>query len=114
MKHLLVLLVLASAARAADPDVVIDQRVRRAQAIPDRQGFTHSGGGNIDVQQPAPDTLVVTMTGVAVAGAHPCKDSVATVTFELAQEFEVRILKKGVKRAKLTLEARQIGLLRTH
>src|SRR5262245_3848256 len=81
-------------ARAADaPVVTIDLGPRQAQGVPTRTGFNHTGGGNIDVQQPSPDTLVVTMTGVAVAGGHPCKDSVAALAFELAQEFEVSAAK---------------------
>jgi hypothetical protein len=111
------LFALALPARAADappaPPVTIDLGSRQASATPHRAGFTHTGGGNIDVQQPAPDTVVVTMTGVAVAGGHPCQDSVAALTFDLLQEFEVTF-GKDVKKAKLTLEARVIGLLRSH
>src|SRR5262249_27971006 len=79
-----------------------------------RVGFTHTGGGNIDVAQPSPDTLVITMTGVAVAGAHPWKHSVAVLNFDLDQSFEINFEKKDLKRAKLTLEGRVIGLLRSH
>ncbi len=113
-------LALTAPALAADapappsPAVTIDLGGRQAQAVPTRSGFNHTGGGNIDVQQPAPDTLVVTMTGVAVAGGCPGKDSVAALAFELCQEFEVSIARPDVKRAKLTVEARVIGLLRSH
>ena len=55
---------------AADaPLATITLGERQASATLMRQGFTHTGGGNIDVQQPAADTVVLTMTGVAVAGA---------------------------------------------
>jgi len=101
-------------APAAGPSVTLLLRGRQAQVIPLRQGFNHTGGGNIDVAQPAPDTVVITMTGVAVAGGHPCKESLARMQFELTQCFEVRFEDKKVKRAKLTLEGRVIGLLRTH
>jgi hypothetical protein len=120
MKHLLTLaaaLAMTAAARSADapaPIVTIDLGSRQAQGVPTRSGFNHTGGGNIDVQQPAPDTLVVTMTGVAVAGGCPGKDSVAALAFDLCQEFEVSFAKPDVKRAKLTIEARVIGLLRSH
>jgi hypothetical protein len=79
-----------------------------------RSGFTHTGGGNMDVAQPTPDAIVVTMTGVAVAGGHPCKDSVATMTFELSQEFEVGFDSPKLKKAKLVIEGRVIGLLCSH
>jgi hypothetical protein len=110
-------LVSGSAVLAAEPPapaVTIDLGSRQAQGIPTRQGFSHTGGGNIDVQQPTPDVLVVTMTGVAVAGGHPCKDSLAALAFDLSQEFDVTAAKPEVKRVKLTIEARVIGLLRSH
>jgi hypothetical protein len=111
----LCLLVLTTSLRAADaPAVTIDLGNRQGEGRPARQGFTHTGGGNIDVQQPAPDTVVITMTGVAVAGGHPCKDSLAAISFDLAQEFEVSFAKPTTKSAKLTIEARVIGLLRSH
>src|SRR4051794_25314551 len=123
MRHALILtavLAAALSATAADvpspppPPVTIELGSRQAQGVPTRSGFNHTGGGNIDVQQPAPDTLVVTMTGVAVAGGCPGKDSVAALAFDLCQEFEVSIAKPDVKRAKLTIEARVTGLLRSH
>src|SRR3954452_15388928 len=111
----LCLLVLAAPLRAADPPAVtIDLGNRQAEGRPTRQGFTHTGGGNIDVQQPAPDTVVITMTGAAVAGGHPCKDSLAAIAFDMAQDFEISFAKPDRKTAKLTIEARVIGLLRTH
>ena len=70
---------------AANPAVTINLLARHGHATPERVGFTHTGGGNIDVQQPAPDTVVVTMTGVAVAGAHPCKASRAAMDFDCAR-----------------------------
>jgi hypothetical protein len=96
------------------PAITIDLGGRQAQGVPTRQGFSHTGGGNIDVQQPTPDVLVITMTGVAVAGGHPCKDSLAALAFDLCQDFEVTAAKPEIKRAKLTIEARVIGLLRSH
>jgi len=102
-------------ASAADaPAVTIALGSRQASATPLRNGFTHTGGGNIDVAQPAPDTVVITMTGVAVAGAHPCKDSHAQLAFALDQCFDIVFEKPDVKKAKLTVEGRVIGLLRSH
>jgi hypothetical protein len=82
--------------------------------VPIRNGFNHTGAGNIDVAQPTPDVVVVTMTGAAVAGGHPCKDSVATMNFDLDQCFEVSFDSPKLKKAKLVMEARVIGLLRSH
>jgi hypothetical protein len=94
--------------------VTITLGPRHGHVTPVRQGFTHTGGGNIDVAQPSPDTITVTMSGVAVAGGHPCKASVATLEFELDQSFEIVFEKPAVKKAKLTVEGRVIGLLRSH
>jgi hypothetical protein len=105
------------AARAADPPApaaTIALGSRHGHVTPNRVGFTHTGAGNIDVAQPAPDTVVVTMTGVAVAGGHPCKDSTANLAFDLTQNFEVAFANSATKQGKLTLEARIIGLLRSH
>src|SRR5437899_2103127 len=71
------------------PPATISLGPRQGRATPQRHGFNHTGGGNIDVAQPAPDTVVVTMTGVAVAGGHPAKDSLASLAFDLVQNFEV-------------------------
>jgi hypothetical protein len=101
------------AADAPSPAVTISLGTRHGHATPERKGFTHTGGGNIDVAQPSPDTLVITMTGVAVGGAQPCGDSLASLKFDLSQNFEVAFEKPEIKKAKLTLEGRVIGLLRS-
>ncbi|HEY1859385.1 MAG TPA: hypothetical protein VGG61_03480 [Gemmataceae bacterium] len=101
------------AADAPSPAVTMSLGTRHGHATPERKGFTHTGGGNIDVTQPAPDTVVITMTGVAVAGAQPCGVSLATLKFDLSQSLEVAFEKPEIKNAKLTLEGRVIGLLRS-
>jgi hypothetical protein len=101
---------LAQEAKPAAPAISLADR--HGHVTPVRQGFNHTGGGNIDVAQPTPDSVLVTMSGVATAGAHPCKDSVASMTFELHQCFEVTGDRKGPM--KIVLEARAIGLLRSH
>jgi hypothetical protein len=121
--YLLSLLALTASTRAAwtqapaapaEPPVTINLGSRHGHATPHRQGFTHTGGGNIFVAQPSPDVVIVTMTGVAVAGAHPCKDSVASLDFDLDQCFEIRFEDPKLKLAKLSMEARVIGLLRSN
>ena len=94
------------------PPVSIALGTRQAHATPTRVGFSQTGGGNIHVEQPSPDTLVVTMTGVAVAGGHPLKDSVATLAFELSQCFDVKFNDPTVKGAKLTMSGQVVGMLR--
>jgi hypothetical protein len=86
---------------------------RHGHVMPRRRGCTHTGGGNIDVAQPTPDVLIVTMTGAAVAyGA--IREAMAAQAFELEQCFEVSFDNPKVKKGKLTMEGRVIGLLRSH
>jgi hypothetical protein len=99
---------------AAPPGPVIVLKERQAKVVPQRQGFNHTGGGNIDVAQPAPDTVVLTMTGVAVAGAHPFKNSVASQDFDLTQCFDVVLDKPENRKLRLVVTTRVIGLLRSH
>ncbi len=87
---------------------------RHGHATPVRQGCTHTGGGNIDVAQPSADTLVITMTGVAVAYGSPCGGATATINFDLDQCFEIVFDNPKLKKAKITVDARVIGLLRSH
>jgi hypothetical protein len=94
-----------------EPVVSILLKERHGHVTPVRSGGTYTGGGNIDVAQPSPDTVVVTLTGGAVATEHPC-GSAATLTFELEQCFEVVLEKPEVKAARLTVEGRVAGLLR--
>ncbi len=118
MKSILAALMLTSwtgAVLAADaPTVTISLGARHAHVTPQSQGFTHTGGGNIDVAQPSPDTIVITMTGVAVAGAHPFKYSTASMNFDIEQCLEIVFEKPDVKAAKVTVEGRIVGLLRSH
>jgi hypothetical protein len=99
-------------AAPAAPPVSITLKDRHGHVTPDRSGCTHTGGGNIDVQQPSPDTVVITMTGVATATGGPHGSS-ATLNFDLEQCFDVVFEKETVKAAKVTLEGRVIGLLRS-
>ncbi|MHB1421592.1 MAG: hypothetical protein ACYC3I_00065 [Gemmataceae bacterium] len=86
---------------------------RHGHVVPQRQGCTHTGGGNIDVAQPTPDALIVTMSGAAVAyGA--VRHALASQEFELEQCFELSFDNPKVKKGKLTMEGRVIGLLRSH
>src|SRR5262245_12910325 len=86
------------------PPVSITLLDRHGHVTPSRAACSHTGGGNIDVQQPAPDTVVVTMTGAVVAES--------SMHFDLEQCFEVSFDNPKFKKAKLTIEGRVIGLLR--
>jgi hypothetical protein len=100
-------------ATAPSPAVSITLGARHGHATPHCFGFSHTGGGNTDVAQTSADTVVITMTGVAVATGGPWCAGVAGMDFDLTQDFEVVFEKSDVKAAKLTIEARVIGLLRS-
>lgn len=103
-----------SPAQPVSPAVTITLGPRHGHATPYRNGCCHTGGGNTDVTQPSSDTVVITMTGIGVAIGSPCSPGIAGMDFDLAQDFEIIFEKPDVRVARLTLEARAIGLLRSH
>lgn len=98
----------------AQPPVIIKLGDRHGHGVPHRIGCTHLGGGNIEVEQSAPNELLILMRGAAVATGHPFKDSRAGMQFVLDQELQVVFREpEKVKAARLTMEGKLIGLLRS-
>jgi hypothetical protein len=93
-----------AAGAAPAPPVSITLHERHGHTTPSKGKCAHTGGGLIDVASPAPDTVVLTMSGAVVANAD--------MRFDVDQIFEVSIDDPKVKKAKLTVEGRVIGLLR--
>jgi hypothetical protein len=93
-----------TAAAAPPPPVSITLYERHGHVTPNKGRCTHTGGGLIDVAVPTPDVVVVTMSGVVVANA--------SMEFDLEQSFGVGFDDPKLKKAKLTVEGRVIGLLR--
>ena len=89
---------------APAPPVSITLYERHGHVTPSKGKCTHTGGGLIDVASPSPDTVIVSMSGAVVANAE--------MKFDLDQSFEVSFDDPKVKRAKLLVEGRVIGLLR--
>jgi hypothetical protein len=102
----------ARAQGAKAPAVLLKPTHREGDAASTREGSALTGGGAVVATQPAPDTLVFTLTGVAAAKANPCKPSFAALESHVAQQFEV-VFPAGLRPARLILEARVIGLLRS-
>ncbi len=96
--------VTVTAAGATPPPVSLMLCNRTAHVTPVKGKCAHTGGGLIDVAQPTPDVVIVTMTGLAVANAE--------MRFDLDQQFGVSFDDPKVKLARLTIEGRVIGLLR--
>jgi hypothetical protein len=86
------------------PPVSITLHERHGHVTPQKGKCTHTGGGLIDVSTPAPDTVIITMSGAVVANAD--------MRFDVDQCFEVSFDDPKVKKAKLIVEGRVIGLLR--
>lgn len=105
--------IIVKPAEPVAPPVTIVLAGRHGHVTPQRCGCTHTGGGNIDIQQPSPDTVIVTMTGLTVAYCTP-KGSSAVMLGDLEQCFEIVFDNPKVKKAKLTMEGRVIGVLRSN
>ena len=90
------------------PPVTITLKGRHGHATPIRQGFTHTGGGNIDVAA-SPDTVVITMA----ASPWPARIRAGFrrhARFRSGAEFRGRHRRSKVGKAKVSLGV--IGLLR--
>jgi hypothetical protein len=96
--------VTVTAGTAPPPPVSITLYERHGHVTPCKGKCTHTGGGLIEVTSPAADTVIVTMSGAVVANAD--------MRFDFDQCFEVNFDDPKVKRAKMTLEGRVVGLLR--
>jgi hypothetical protein len=92
--------------------VLLRPTQRDGRVTPIRNCSALTGGGAVTVRQPAPDTLVITLTGAAAAKANPFALSVASLEAAVEQQFEV-VFPAGFKPARLVLEGRVLGLLRS-
>ena len=98
---------------AADPPGPAYQivlRSRQAEATPTRTRDAQTGGGSIVVEQPEPNTIVVTMGGSAVAGSS-CHDTAAGIDFNLEQDLEIVPLRTGVRPPRVGMVGRVVGTL---
>ena len=110
----LVVLLRPAAVDAADPPpgpaYQIVLRSRHAEVTPNRTKGAETGGGSILVEQPEPNTIIVTMGGSAVVGSD-CHGSSATMDFNLEQEFEIIPTRPGVRPPRVGLVGRVVGTL---
>jgi hypothetical protein len=102
------------AVHAADPPAgpayQIVLRSRHAEVTPTRTKDAQTGGGAIVVEQPEPNTIVVTMIGSAVAGSELHR-SAAGIDFNLEQELEIIPTRTGVRPPRVGMVGRLIGTL---
>jgi len=104
----------APAVFAADPPAgpayQIVLRSRNAEVNPTRTKDAQTGGGWIAVEQPEPNTIVVTMGGSAVVGSD-FHGSTAGLVFDLDQALEILPLRTGLRPPRVGLVGRVVGTL---
>jgi hypothetical protein len=96
--------VIVTQGAAPAPPVSITLHERHGHVTPNKTKCTHTGGGLIDVASPAADTVIITMSGAVTSNGD--------MRFDVDQCFEVSFDDPKVKKAKLTIEGRVVGLLR--
>jgi hypothetical protein len=94
----------------AGPAYQIVLRSRHSEVTPTRTKEAQTGGGTIVVEQPEPNTIVVTMTGSAVAGSN-FHESTAGLDFNLEQSLDIVATRKGVRPPRIGLVGRVVGTL---
>jgi hypothetical protein len=110
----LVALLGPAAMQAADapagPGYQIVLRSRHAEAVPNRTKDAQTGGGSIVVEQPEPNTIVVTMGGSAVVGSE-FHGSAAGIAFDLEQDLEIIPTRRGLRPPRIGMVGRVVGTL---
>jgi hypothetical protein len=95
---------------APAPAYQIVLRSREAVVTPSRTRDAQTGGGSIVVEEPEPNTVVVTMGGSAVAGSDFHASS-GGIDFNLTQDLDVVAMRKGARAPRLGLIGRVVGTL---
>jgi hypothetical protein len=97
-------------AQAQDPAYQIVLRSRHASVMPTRTPNAQTGGGSIVVEQPEPNTIVVTMGGSAVVGSGHHGSS-AGLNFVLEQELEIIPTRRDARPPRIGMIGRVVGTL---
>ena len=97
-------------ASPAGPAYQIVLRSRTAVATPNRTKDAQTGGGSIMVEQPDPNTIVVTMGGSAVVGSD-FHGSSAEINFDLEQDLDIIPTRKGIRPPRIGMVGRVVGTL---
>jgi hypothetical protein len=85
-------------------------RSRTATTTPTRTHDAQTGGGTIIVEQPEPNTIVVTMTGTAAVGSA-FHGSAAGITFDLQQDLDIIPTRNGLRPPRVGMVGRVVGTL---
>jgi hypothetical protein len=98
------------AAPPAGPAYRIVLRSRHAEVTPTRSKDAQTGGGSIVVEEPEPNTVVVTMGGSAVVGSD-FHGSLAGMDFNLEQDLDIVATRPGARPPRIGLIGRVVGTL---
>jgi hypothetical protein len=110
----LVAMISSAAVFAVDPppgpayQIVLHSR--HAEVNPSHMGGAQTGGGWVVVEQPEPNTIVVSMGGSVVAGSD-CFGSSAAIAFDLEQDLDIIPTRKGVRPPRVGIVGRVEGTL---
>jgi hypothetical protein len=102
--------VVCAADPPAGPAYQIVLRSRHAEVTPTRTKDAQTGGGSIVVEQPEPNTIVVSMAGSAVVGSD-FHGSNAALDFNLEQCLDIVATRKGVRPPRIGMVGRVVGTL---
>src|SRR5262249_50419388 len=94
----------------AGPAYLIVLRSRQAEVTPQRSKDAQTGGGSIVVEEPEPNTVVVTMGGSSVVGSD-FHGSMAGIDFNLDQDLDIVPTRRGVRPPRIGLIGRVVGTL---
>ena len=95
------------------PTYTLTLGARHACVTPCTSNRARADGGIIDVAQPAPNALAVTMTGTPAADSYLGCTSTASQSFQLVQEFEVKCSDPMARSVVLTLDSSLVGYVRS-
>ncbi len=94
------------------PPYQIILRSRNAESTPQRNGKdAQTSGGQIEVVQRDPNSVLIVMRGAVVAGAETHKGGAASIQFVLNQDFEIVPTRANLKPPRVLLSGQLIGAL---
>ncbi len=104
----------AAAIWAEKPTFRILLGPRQGSSQLNKHGVALVHGGIINVTQPRPDAVIILMTGESIAAGIPCGESLASIVFDLVQDFQIESTNPRViaQEARLHVEGQLVGMYR--
>lgn len=102
-----------SASSKPPSPIQVSPQEKRECVLPGKHGDGLSEGGKIKVENPEPNELKATLTGVAAAHCFVGCHSSALQTFQLVQEFDLTSTDPNITQASVSLECSLNGYVRS-